>query len=64
MCLYFAGESWNRIEELLHEKLPYILGYLTAGALIALITCYRVGPPSHPKTLDIVKWFLQVNFLL
>ncbi|CAG7666877.1 unnamed protein product [Allacma fusca] len=60
MCLYFAGESWNRLEELFHEKLPYILVYLTTGAVIAFITCYRLGPPTHPRTLDIIRWFLQL----
>ncbi len=59
--LYWAGEAWNRFHELLHQQLPYIIVYLTTGALMAFIVCYRVGPPTHPKTLNIVNWALQVG---
>jgi len=60
VLLYFAGETYNRIEEFMQERLAYVLVYLTAGALVALITCYRLGPPVHPRTLDIIRWTLQV----
>jgi uncharacterized BrkB/YihY/UPF0761 family membrane protein len=60
MFAYFAGETWRRFEELLHERLPYIIVYLTVGAVLAFVVCYRFGPPAHPRTLDIFRWTLQV----
>jgi len=63
VIMYWAGETWNRFYDILHQQLPYILVYLTTGALLAFIFCYRVGPPSHPKTLNIIDWILQVRFL-
>lgn len=61
MAFYFAGETWKRFEELLHERLPYIVAYLFTGALLAFLACYRWGPPQHPRTLDIIRWSLQVG---
>lgn len=61
VVLYFAGETWNRFEQLLQERLPYVIIYLSAGAIISLITCYRLGPPTNVKTLNIMQWSLQVR---
>lgn len=59
--MYYTGEIWKSIQQLLYEKLPYIMVYLTSGAAIALILCYRLGPPQNPRTLDLIRWALQVG---
>lgn len=61
--LYLAGETWNRFSEMVQEKLPYMIVYISTGSLIAFFTCYRLGPPSHPRTIDILTWTLQVTKL-
>ncbi len=61
MAVYFAGETWKQIEQHLHQRLPYVVAYLFIGALFAFLVCYRFGPPKNPRTLDIIRWFLQVE---
>ncbi|ODN04874.1 Nuclear envelope integral membrane protein 1b [Orchesella cincta] len=62
--LYFAGETWNRFEQLIQQRLPYVIVYLSLGAVVSIISCYRFGPPSNPKTLNIIQWSLQLVGLL
>ncbi|CAL8109548.1 unnamed protein product [Orchesella dallaii] len=64
ILLYFAGETWSRFEELIQQRLPYVIVYLSLGALVSIISCYRFGPPSNPKTLNIIQWSLQLVGLL
>lgn len=62
VVLYFAGETWNRVEQVLQDRLPYVIIYLSLGAVVSLISCYRFGPPTNSKTLNILQWSLQVSF--
>lgn len=60
-AFYFAGETYKKLEDLVQEKMHYIVVYLVVGGLFALVVCYRWGPPQHPRTLNIIRWALQVR---
>lgn len=64
IILYFAGEAWSRFEQLIQERLPYVIVYLSLGALVSLISCYRFGPPTNHRTLNIIQWSLQVSQII
>lgn len=61
MTLYYAGEAWNHFERLFQDRLPYLIIYISLGAMISLILSYRMGPPTNVKTLNIIRWSLQVS---
>ena len=36
-----------------------MLGYILLAGSISAAFLYRLGPPSHPRTLDLLQWTLQ-----
>ena len=34
--------------------------FQVAASLVAFAVCYRLGPPSHPRTLNLIQWLLQL----
>ena len=40
-------------------SLPWVLGYCLVTGLISWAALYRLGPPSHPRTLSLIQWTLQ-----
>ncbi|XP_053211486.1 nuclear envelope integral membrane protein 1-like [Panonychus citri] len=49
----------NRIFQLFYNYGTYIAVYTMFSAVIALAYAYRYGPPTHPKTLNLVQWTIQ-----
>ena len=37
----------------------WVLGYVLLAGSISAALLYRLGPPSHPRTLDLLQWTLQ-----
>lgn len=38
----------------------YILGYVIFSILVSFVICYRYGPVTNPKSINLIKWTLQV----
>jgi len=46
-------------------SLPWVLGYCLVTGLVSWAALYRLGPPSHPRTLSLIQWTLQgFSFIL
>jgi len=58
--LYTMTTSWCNITSLLSTSTwPWLLGYCIITGLVSCATLYRLGPPSHPRTLYLIQWTLQ-----
>ncbi|XP_061171202.1 nuclear envelope integral membrane protein 1-like [Saccostrea echinata] len=42
----------------------WIVGYVLVSALISFALCYRYGPLTEPRTLNLIKWCLQLISLV
>jgi hypothetical protein len=45
------------------EYRMHITGYAVLSATISFIICYRMGPVTNPRTMDIIQWGLQVRII-
>lgn len=56
---YFMQMAWENARALAVQYQIYIVYYVCAMGLISFIVCYRIGPPTNPRSIDIVQWSLQ-----
>lgn len=56
---YFMQMAWNNARALAVQYQIYIVYYICAMGMISFIVCYRIGPPTNPRSIDIVQWSLQ-----
>eukprot|EP00058_Branchiostoma_floridae_P000230 XP_002585718.1 hypothetical protein BRAFLDRAFT_111390 [Branchiostoma floridae] len=59
-ALYLIQHMYLNLQSLLQGYLPYILGYLAVAALISFAVCYRHGPVTNERSLDLIKWGIQL----
>ncbi|XP_035657847.1 nuclear envelope integral membrane protein 1-like [Branchiostoma floridae] len=59
-ALYLLQHMYLNLQSLLQGYLPYILGYLAVAALVSFAVCYRYGPVTNERSLDLIKWGIQL----
>jgi hypothetical protein len=57
--LYGVTSGWLGLPALLRDRLHWVLGYLLLAGGLAAAALYRLGPPTHPRTLHLLQWALQ-----
>uniref|UniRef100_A0A0A9WCK4 Transmembrane protein 194A n=1 Tax=Lygus hesperus TaxID=30085 RepID=A0A0A9WCK4_LYGHE len=62
--LYMAQLVWDNIRTILVNYKMYVLYYALATGLISFIICYRIGPVTDPRSVDLIKWTLQAVALV
>lgn len=60
VVLSWLDSLWSNVHDVLANYLHLVVGYVVASALISFAVCYRFGPPSNPRTLDLIQWSLQL----
>lgn len=45
----------------LEDHYDIVIGYIAVSGLLSFVLLYWYGPPSNPRSLDIVKWMIQVR---
>ncbi|XP_015789291.1 nuclear envelope integral membrane protein 1 [Tetranychus urticae] len=50
----------DRIYQQIIDYGTYIIWYTVIAAFITFAFAYRYGPPTHPKTLNLVQWTCQI----
>lgn len=58
--LYGVTSGWYNLPALLRDQGHWVLGYVLLAGSISAAALYRLGPPSHPRTLDLLQWTLQL----
>jgi len=57
--LYGVTSGWYNLPSLLRDQGHWVLGYVLLAGSISAALLYRLGPPAHPRTLDLLQWTLQ-----
>lgn len=60
LMLYVLQLLWSNIYEVLEQYKHVLAGYVAVSAMISFAVCYRLGPPTNPRTLDLLQWSLQL----
>lgn len=58
---YCMQAAWENARALLLEHQMYVFYYVAAAALVSFVACYRIGPPTNERSVDIVRWVLQAG---
>lgn len=56
---YITNNIFDSSAHIFVKYWQWILGYVAVSAIISFAVCYRYGPVTEPRTLNIIKWFLQ-----
>ncbi|KAH7975939.1 nuclear envelope integral membrane protein 1 [Rhipicephalus sanguineus] len=60
LVLYLLQLLWSNVYQVLADYRNVLAGYIAFTALLSFAVCYRVGPPTNPRTLDLIQWSLQL----
>lgn len=63
LVLYLLQLLWSNVYEVLADYKNVLAGYIALTALLSFAVCYRIGPPTNPRTLDLIQWSLQLAAL-
>lgn len=60
LSLYAVQMLIENLNMILILYSKYILGYIVFSILVSFVICYRYGPVTNPKSINLIKWTLQV----
>lgn len=60
IVLSWLESLWSNAQHVLVNHGHLVVCYLLGSAAISFAVCYRFGPPSNPRTLDLIQWTLQL----
>lgn len=63
LVLYLLQLLWSNVYQVLADYKNVVAGYIALTALLSFAVCYRIGPPTNPRTLDLIQWSLQLAAL-
>lgn len=58
---YCMQAAWENGRSLVMEHQMYVFYYVATAALVSFVACYRIGPPTNERSVDIVRWVLQAG---
>ncbi|OWF35332.1 nuclear envelope integral membrane protein 1-like [Mizuhopecten yessoensis] len=61
---YFMKQVFDPITSKLIQYWQYILGYVILAGLISFCACYRYGPVTDTRSLNLIQWFIQLVSLI
>jgi len=60
LSVYLMTRTWFNIKEYLTEQyFPLVVGYVLVAGIISFAVVYRMGPPSNPRTINLIQWSMQ-----
>ena len=60
MAGYAVQYLWENLESLLRLYPQYVAAYVAVAALISFAVCYYKGPVTDTRSLDLIKWTIQL----
>ncbi|XP_015373750.1 PREDICTED: nuclear envelope integral membrane protein 1 [Diuraphis noxia] len=60
LSLYAIQMLVENLNMILILYYKYILGYIVFSMLASFVVCYRYGPVTNPRSIDLIRWTLQV----
>merc|ERR1719228_1956558 len=63
--VYLMTRTWFNIKEYMTEQHIHLLvGYILVTGIISFAIIYRMGPPSNPRTINLIQWSMQFMALV
>merc|ERR1719471_1633015 len=64
LSVYLMTRTWFNIKEwLTTEYYHWVVAYTLGAGLVSFGVIYRLGPPSNPRTLNLIQWAMQLGGL-
>lgn len=57
---YCLNAAWDNALALCAKHQMYVFYYVCAAAAVSFVACYRIGPPTNERSVDIVRVSLQL----
>ncbi|XP_030756111.1 nuclear envelope integral membrane protein 1 [Sitophilus oryzae] len=64
LVIYFLQILWDNMKTILSLYRTYVIWYIVITGTISFILCYRWGPVQNQRTMNLIKWSLQLLGLL
>lgn len=61
LSLYAVQIVIENLNMILILYYKFILGYIIFSMFVSFVICYRYGPVTNPRSIDLIKWTLQVT---
>ena len=60
LSVYLITRTWFNIKEYMTEQYFHlVVGYILVAGIISFGVVYRMGPPSNPRTINLIQWAMQ-----
>lgn len=53
----------TQVLKLIEDYYQLVVAYIAISSLLTFIILYWFGPPTNPRSLNVVKWVIQVSGL-
>jgi len=60
LSLYAIQMLMENLNMILLLYYKYIMGYIVFSMFASFVVCYRYGPVTNPRSIDLIRWTLQV----
>lgn len=61
LSVYLMTRTWFNIKEwLTTEYYHWVIIYVLGAGVVSFAVIYRLGPPSNPRTLNLIQWAMQL----
>ncbi|XP_064643695.1 nuclear envelope integral membrane protein 1a-like isoform X2 [Lineus longissimus] len=64
ISLYFLQYLYRNISDVLQEYNRYVIGYFVITGVLSWTFCYWRGPVTNVRTLNLIKWSIQLLSLI
>lgn len=58
--LYVMNFLWDNVRTIAMEYQAYVVYYMVFASVVSFCICYRIGPVSDPRSINLITWFIQV----
>ncbi|GMT19566.1 hypothetical protein PFISCL1PPCAC_10863 [Pristionchus fissidentatus] len=57
---WMAVHGWNNFSSIMMQYQKYVALYFVTAMIISFAYCYRHGPPTNVRSLDLATWLFQI----
>lgn len=57
---WMAVHAWNNFSSIMKQYEKYVALYFVTAMLISFAYCYKQGPPTNVRSLDLATWLFQI----
>lgn len=62
--VYLLQLLWENSRVIITTYRTYLIWYAFITGMLSFIICYRLGPVSNPRSINLIKWTMQTAGLV